>query len=165
MLNDAEILTLYLFLVWPEWDSYQFNSFCKMRTSIQGDFSGVGMSRHWADLMQCLDYALGQLDRWLGYPKQHDPDLDEGSLQTMKYPPKKLRYRRRRMPKRLLVRLTQWCFSAHRLRRTCIECRATLMCVSSPVPTAPRLEPSTSSIPLPPFRLHSFTMHFTAMRL
>ena len=163
MLKDAEILKLYLFLVCSEWDSYQFNSFRKMRTSIQGDFSGVGMGRHWAGLVQFLDYALGQLDRWLGYLKQHDPDLDEGSLQAMKYPHKKLRHYRRRIKRQLLVRLTRWRFSAYRLRRKkYIEFRATFMCVSSPAPVAPRLESSTSSIPLPPFHLHSFTMHFTA---
>ena len=91
MLKDTEVLKLYLFPIWSEWDSHRFDGFCKMRNLIQGDFGGIWMGCHRTDRIQYLDYVLGQLDRGLGYLKQHNPNLNEGSLQAMKYQYQKLR--------------------------------------------------------------------------
>lgn len=90
-LKDIEILKSYLLIAWSEWDSLRFDSFCKMRTSIREDFCGIGMGQHRADLVQHLDHVLGQLDRGLEYLKQHNPILNEGFLQAMRYQYRKLR--------------------------------------------------------------------------
>ena len=84
-LKDVEILKSYLLIIWSEWDSLLFDSFCKMRTAIREDFGGVGMGHHRADLGRHLDHVLGQVDRGLGYLEQHNPNLNEGFLQAMKY--------------------------------------------------------------------------------
>jgi len=90
-LKDIEILKSYLLVVWSEWDSLRFDSFCKMRASIREDFGGVGMGRHRVDLVQHLDHVLGQLERGLEYLKRHNPNLNEGFMQAMKYQYRKLR--------------------------------------------------------------------------
>jgi hypothetical protein len=71
-LNDIKILTSYLILVWSEWeyhDSVDFppiDGFSEMRVSICKDFKGLGMGCHRAELIQRLDYILGELDRRSG---------------------------------------------------------------------------------------------------
>ena len=81
-LKDVRILKSYLLVVWTEWDTLQ-GGFKEMCASIQKYFCGIGMGHHRADLIQRLDHVLGQLDRGLEYLKQHNPDLDEDSLQEM----------------------------------------------------------------------------------
>ena len=90
-LKDAEILKAYLLLAWSEWDSLQELGFRDMCTSMREDFCGIGMDCHRADLIQRLNHILKQLDRGLVYLKQHNPNLDERSLQVMEYQYQKLR--------------------------------------------------------------------------
>jgi hypothetical protein len=62
-LNDVRILTSYLILVWSEWEYFYPDALSEMRASIREDFNGIGMGSHRAELIQRLDYILGELDR------------------------------------------------------------------------------------------------------
>lgn len=63
-LNDIEILTSYLTLVWSEWHHLRPDALAEMSVSIRADFSGIGIGCHRADLVQRLDYILRELDQW-----------------------------------------------------------------------------------------------------
>ena len=58
-----------------------------MQVLIQEDFSGIEMWRCRQDLIQQLDYVLGQLDRGLDHLKQYKPglDIDHVLLAKMQY--------------------------------------------------------------------------------
>ena len=79
--KNPEVLKSYLLLVWSEWDGYHWpyhlNEAC---TSIRESFGGIEMGDHRADLVQRLDDILKQLDHWLEYFTQHDPEFEKGSL-------------------------------------------------------------------------------------
>jgi len=80
-LKDIEILKSYLLLIWSEWDIlYSEGAMC---TSIREDFSQVGMGHHRADLIERLDYVLGQLGQGLEYLNQHNLDINWNNLQIM----------------------------------------------------------------------------------
>ena len=65
-LNDIGILTSYLIMIWSEWKRPDCNGYPDMQMSVREDFNGIGMSRHRAELIQRLDYILGELDRRSG---------------------------------------------------------------------------------------------------
>ena len=97
-LGNVEILKSYMLLFWSEWDplysgkvhrySGQHHHYPKslheMYVSVREDFSGVGMEYHQEDLLQRLDYILGQLDMGLEHLQQHKPSLNESNIQQMK---------------------------------------------------------------------------------
>ena len=64
-LNDTGILTSYLIMVWSERENIYNDDYPEMRTSVREDFNGIGMGCHRAELIQRLDYVLGELDRRL----------------------------------------------------------------------------------------------------
>ena len=70
-LGDIGILKSYLVLVLSEWDSLadRCGNFAEIETSIQEDFSGIGMGCHREDLIKRLDDILERLD--------HPPGCDE----------------------------------------------------------------------------------------
>jgi len=80
-LGDLEILKSYFLLVWSEWD-YIFEGAgrIEMQISIREDFGGIGLGHHRKDLVERLDYVLGQLDRGSGYLKQHKLWIDEDDI-------------------------------------------------------------------------------------
>ena len=82
MLKDVKILKSYLLLTWSEWNA--FHSSDEICAWADEDFGGVGMGHHRADLIERLDYILGQLGQGLEYLNQHNPAIDEDGLQTMK---------------------------------------------------------------------------------
>ena len=88
-LKDIEVLKSYLLLVWSEWNTPYARD--EMHASIRGDFSGIGMGHHRADLIRRLDYILKQLDRGLEYLEQYNPYLGEDRLQERKGEYQKLR--------------------------------------------------------------------------
>jgi hypothetical protein len=65
-LNNIRILTSYLILTWSEWNPLHSNGFAEMRVSICEDLNGIGMGCYRAELIQRLDYILGELDRRAG---------------------------------------------------------------------------------------------------
>ena len=83
-LKDPELFKSYLVLVWSEWDTLWDSGFDEMRVSIPEDFGGIGMGHHRADLIQRLDYVLGQLDRGMCYITQHIPGVDRYRFWKMK---------------------------------------------------------------------------------
>ena len=83
--KNTELIKSYLLLVWSEWDDLYDRGFKEMCASVRKDFRGIGMGRHRGDLVQRLDHVLGQLDRGLEYLQQHNPDLNETSVQKMKH--------------------------------------------------------------------------------
>ena len=60
-LNDIRILTTYLVPVWSHWKVPDFQD--EMHALIREDFNGIGMGCHRGELLQRLDFILGELDR------------------------------------------------------------------------------------------------------
>ena len=100
-LKDVEALKSFLLPVWSEWNVVASGDgmanthpldpsrvdhcgFCVMRTSIQEDFGGTGMTHHRAGLIHRLDHVLAQLDRGLEHFKQYDPKTNAHDLQGRK---------------------------------------------------------------------------------
>jgi len=83
-LKDPELFKSYLVLVWSEWDTLWDSGFDEMCVSIPEDFGGIGMGHHRADLIQRLDYVLGQLDRGMDYLRQHIPGVSGWQFRKMK---------------------------------------------------------------------------------
>jgi len=76
--NDIGILTSYLIMIWSEWKPLDGDGFAEMRTSVREDFDGVSSNgHHRAELIQRLDYILGELDRRSGGP---DANLGDDKL-------------------------------------------------------------------------------------
>lgn len=80
-LGDLNILKSYFHLVWSEWSSPYYRGFCEMRDSISENLGGIEMRHHREDLIERLDYILAELDRGLGYFKQHRPRTTEEDIQ------------------------------------------------------------------------------------
>ena len=80
-LEDVEVFKSYLLLVWSEWGFPWSDGIDRMRTYIQGDFGGIGMGHHRADLIQQLDHVLERLDLGLWNLGQRDPELGEADLE------------------------------------------------------------------------------------
>ena len=83
-LGDIEILKSYLLLVWSEWDYLYQDGLEEMCVLIREDFSGIGMEGHRKNLLQRLNYILGQLDSGLGSVQQNEQGLSEENIQSMK---------------------------------------------------------------------------------
>jgi len=91
-LKDVEILKSYLLLVWSEWDELQDSSgFNKMCALIREDFSGIGVGRQRAELIQRLDHVLGQLDQGSEHLKQQNLQFDRYYLWKAKRRYRKLK--------------------------------------------------------------------------
>lgn len=83
-LKDIKVLKSYFLLVWSEWGWLASQGFEEMCTSVRNDFGEVRMGHHRTELIQRLDYILGQLDLGLAHLKQHNPQLGGFDLQMMK---------------------------------------------------------------------------------
>ena len=83
-LGDIEILKSYFLLVWSEWDIIFGSGLPEMEIIIREDFDGIGTWRHREELVERLDYVLGQLDRGLEYLEQHKPRIRERYIQSAK---------------------------------------------------------------------------------
>ena len=87
-LGDIEILKSYFLFVWSEWYPikypWQDGSLQEMLTSIQKDFSGIGMGHHRKELINRLDHILGQLDLGLEHLKLRKPTLQDGNVRVAK---------------------------------------------------------------------------------
>ena len=59
-LNNIEVLTSYLTMVWPK---YYRGGFAEMQMSVREDFNGIGAGCHRAELIQRVDGFLGGSDR------------------------------------------------------------------------------------------------------
>lgn len=70
-LGDLEILKSFLLLVWSEWDRISSSGLDMMKMLIQEDFCGIGMAQHQQDLLQRLDYILGEFGRGPEYFQWH----------------------------------------------------------------------------------------------
>ena len=90
-LGDLDVLKSYFLLVWSEWDPLGDFGFVEMQVSIVKDLGGIGAQHHREDLIDRLDYVLGQLDRGFGYLKRHQPWLQEHEVNTGKEQYKTLR--------------------------------------------------------------------------
>ena len=75
-LGDLQIFKSYFLLIWSEWEHPQADRVNAMEISIREDFGGTEMGQHREDLVQRLDHILGELDRGLGYFKQHTTAFD-----------------------------------------------------------------------------------------
>ena len=84
-LGNIEILKSYMLLVWSERDYLGFLGLHELCTSIQEDFSGIGMGRHREDLLQHLGHILSQLDLGLEHLRRDEPGLSGGDIEYMKY--------------------------------------------------------------------------------
>ena len=81
-LKDVEILKSYFLLVWSEWDHITHQEdFSAMRMAIKQEFKGVEMEGHRKDLITRLDHILQQLNRGLGYLRQHKLSIEQLDVQ------------------------------------------------------------------------------------
>lgn len=83
-LEDVEILTSYLLIVWSEWVYLYPDGLDEMCASIKQDFHGIGMGYYRKDLLRHLNRVLGELDLGLGYIQQRKQGLGEDDIQSMK---------------------------------------------------------------------------------
>ena len=148
-LKDIEILKSYLLLVWSEWNRIWYKgSFDEMCASTREDFGGIGMGHHRADLIQRLDHILAQLDRGLEYLKQHNPDLNENSVQRMKDQYGELRGILLEMNLDTIARTSYTVVTLPQiLTEVDVHRRIShdiYVCATSPMSVGSRLEPSTS---------------------
>ena len=88
---DLRTLKSYLLLVWSEWDYLYHKGHLQMCTLIREDFSGGWMGDYRKDLLEHLDYILGQLDMGLDHLQKHKPSLDMDDIEQMKEQYKKLK--------------------------------------------------------------------------
>lgn len=72
-LGDIEILKSYFLLIWSEWSYFFHYRIDEMEISVPERFGGIWMWGHRRDLVERLDYVLGQLD-----------GIDEDSIQQRK---------------------------------------------------------------------------------
>ena len=84
-LGDTKILKSYLLLVWSEWDYFGFPTLHEMCASIQEDFNGIGMDQDREDLLEHLDRVLTRLNLGLEHLREHEPGLNLGDIELMKY--------------------------------------------------------------------------------
>ena len=83
-LGDIEILKCYLLLVWSEWDTNNSGGWFEEQMLTGGEFDGIEIWSHRDDLIKHLDHIQRQLERGLGYFKQHRPEFDEDRIQQNK---------------------------------------------------------------------------------
>ena len=87
-LGDIEILKSYFLFIWSEWQPFKYpwehRSLQEMLTSIQEDFSGIGMGHHRKELVNRLDHILGQLDLGLEHLRLRKPSLDDDDVRVAK---------------------------------------------------------------------------------
>jgi hypothetical protein len=88
-LKDVDVLKSYFLIVWSELDCLDPTGFDKMRATIQENF--VEIKEHRADLIEHLNRVLGQVGQGLRTLKQHNPQLLERDMQSMKEQYKKLK--------------------------------------------------------------------------
>ena len=79
-LNDIEILTSYLVLVWSEWDFLMPRGFDEMCASVREDFSGKEMGYYRSDLLRRLRHIRGELELGLEHIQRHKPGLTEANF-------------------------------------------------------------------------------------
>lgn len=89
-LGDVEIIKSYFLIVWSEWDVLYYGGLDEMVISIRGEFDGIGMWGHRADLVKRLDHILRQLNLGSDYFKQHNPLLGDGLVRLAKQDYRKL---------------------------------------------------------------------------
>lgn len=81
-LQDVEILTSYLLLVWSEWNPItSYGCLSEMQLVISQDLRGGGMSVHREILVEHLKGVLGRLNLGLEYLQREKPRIDEEHVQ------------------------------------------------------------------------------------
>ena len=83
-LGDIEILKSYFLLVWSEWNWLYGSDLNEMKIAISGDFGGIGMWCHRQDLIERLDYVLGQLEQGWEFLHQQNSSVDEVDVRIAK---------------------------------------------------------------------------------
>ena len=82
-LGDIEIVKSYFLLVWSEWD-YLGSGLNEMEIAFSEDFGGIRMWCHRQDLIERLDYILGQLELGWEILHRNNPFVDGGDVETSK---------------------------------------------------------------------------------
>jgi hypothetical protein len=80
-LKDIDLLKSFFLLVWSEWIHHPKPSLNEMEISIREDFSGIQMREHRKELMERLDYVLGELDQGFERLKLRKPSMEEGNFE------------------------------------------------------------------------------------
>ena len=83
-LGDIEILKSYFCIVWLD-RFYPFADVLEeMESSIREDFGGSGMEGHRKDLLERVEYVLGQLDMRSEHPEKNKPLISDRDLRKAK---------------------------------------------------------------------------------
>ena len=83
-LRDIEILKSYFLLVWSEWNWVHPFALGEMKDAIGEKFGGIGMWCHREDLIERLDYVLGQLEQGWEFLHQRDRTVNEDHIERRK---------------------------------------------------------------------------------
>lgn len=83
-LENVELITSYLFIVWSEWNHFYSSDCTAMLGMIRGRLGGAGAARYREDLIQRLNHVLSQLDRGWEFIRQHNLRYNEADIPKMK---------------------------------------------------------------------------------
>ena len=83
-LGDIEILKSYFLLVWSEWNCPIWLGHDMVVIAISECFGGIGVWCHREDLIERLDYVLGQLERGWEFLHRSNPFVDEDDVERGK---------------------------------------------------------------------------------
>ena len=83
-LGDIEILKSYFLLVWSEWNFVHDSGLNEMEIAISEDFGGIEMWCHREDLIERLDYILGQFEQGWEFIRRCNPSMNEIRVQIAK---------------------------------------------------------------------------------
>ena len=95
MRNDAKLLTSYLITMWSEWDcagewafegmcEALWEEFCRVRDDGDGARDEVMLRECRKDLLERLNFVLGELGRGLEYLRMRHPDMQLDEFQVIK---------------------------------------------------------------------------------
>ena len=90
-LGDIEILKSYFLLVWSEWHWVYDCGFDEMKIAISEDFGGIGMWCHQEDLIERLDYVLGQLEQGWEFLQLRNSEVSEWLVKSAQWQYKELK--------------------------------------------------------------------------
>ena len=106
-LGNIEILKSYFLLVWSEWDWLYGSDLDEMEIAISEDFGGIGVWCHRGDLIERLDYVLGQLERGWEFLHWHNPLINKSHVQIVKEDCGKLKERLLEVDRKAMETLTR----------------------------------------------------------
>ena len=106
-LGDTEVLKSYFLLAWSEWDWLYNSGLDEVEIAIGEEFGRTGMWSHREDLIERVDYVLGQLERGQEFPELRNPWARKLYIRTVKRQYAKLKETLLRVDRNAMEALTR----------------------------------------------------------